>query len=198
MPPFFLTQKLFAVIKKKVYVIFLRNLSLRAKLDTCPATPLGLKQCHEREWSRVARMLVWIRKTFDWSNHRTRSVGGGGTPTGIEGEAARAHLEGAEPADLLDDEHGPQRFGARFRVRSESEVTDAPQPCTVEAMCKANWPAQRRPTEAGRILERIGLEGGGGRHVASPRGSGVIIEGAGDVATRGEDGLLTRIVSSRT
>jgi hypothetical protein len=66
-----------------------------------------------------------------------------------EDEAARAHLEGAEPADLLDDELGPQRFGARFRVQSESEVTEAPQPCTVEAMCEANWPAQQRSTEAG-------------------------------------------------
>ena len=29
-----------------------------------------------------------------------------------EDKAARAHLEGVGPADLLDDELGPQRFGA--------------------------------------------------------------------------------------
>jgi hypothetical protein len=28
------------------------------------------------------------------------------------------------------------------------EAAEAPQPRTVEAMCKANWPAQTRPTEA--------------------------------------------------
>jgi hypothetical protein len=101
-------------------------------------------------------MLAWTRKTFDWSN-QTRCWGEPADPHADE--AACAHLEGAEPADLLDDDLGPQRFGARFRVRSESEVTEVPQPCTVEAMCKANWPAQRRSTEAERIkLERAGLD----------------------------------------
>jgi hypothetical protein len=102
----------------------------------------------EREWSRAR----W-RGPGRLSTGRTRLVAGQAADP-HEDEIARAHLEGAEPADLLDSKLGPQRFGARFRVRSESEVTEAPQPCTVEAMCKANWPAQRRSTEAERILEK--------------------------------------------
>ncbi|KAI0282644.1 hypothetical protein BC826DRAFT_1110724 [Russula brevipes] len=46
-----------------------------------------------------------------------------------EDEAARAFLKGTELADLLD------------------EVDEAPQPRTVETMCKTEWPAQGRPTE---------------------------------------------------
>jgi hypothetical protein len=38
-----------------------------------------------------------------------------------EDEAVCAHLEGAELADLLDDELGPRRFGVRFRVRERGD-----------------------------------------------------------------------------
>jgi hypothetical protein len=31
----------------------------------------------------------------------------------------------------------------------KSRAAEAPQPRTVEAMCNANWPARRRPTEGG-------------------------------------------------
>ncbi|KAI0280340.1 hypothetical protein BC826DRAFT_1112230 [Russula brevipes] len=56
-----------------------------------------------------------------------------------EDEAARAFLKGAELADLLD------------------EVDKAPQPRTVETMCKTEWPAQRRPieTEVTVLTERL-------------------------------------------
>jgi hypothetical protein len=37
---------------------------------------------------------------------------------------------------------------ARQEGWARIQAAEAPQPCTVEAMCKANWPAQTRPTEA--------------------------------------------------
>jgi hypothetical protein len=61
---------------------------------------------------------------------------------------------------------------------SEGEAAEAPQPRTVEAMCKANWPAHERPTEARQAtLDRAairGLEDEPPREgaVMSPRGRG--------------------------
>jgi hypothetical protein len=163
--------------------------------------------------------------------------------------AARAQLESAEPADLLDDELGwneveeveaavevagveedtgphidgsesgaghlvtlatppvptdtflrsPNGLGRDFE--SESEAVGTPQPRMVEAMCKAYWPAQGRPTEPERVtLLRAatrGLEGEppGKEAVASPRGPEARNEGAGDVAARNEEGLQTHIPS---
>jgi hypothetical protein len=98
-----------------------------------------------------------------------------------EDEAARAHLEGAEPADFLDEEVGLAGGGGGRRRRggresgaehlamlatppvfsdtplkvprglghdfgSKGEAIEAPQPRVVEAMCRANWHAQKRPT----------------------------------------------------
>jgi hypothetical protein len=78
-------------------------------------------------------------------------------------------LEDAELADLLDDEPASWRWRPPRRsqeedlglvstsvsleerlamiLESESEVAEASQLCMVEAMWKANWPAQRRSTE---------------------------------------------------
>ncbi|KAI0280152.1 hypothetical protein BC826DRAFT_1112367 [Russula brevipes] len=53
-----------------------------------------------------------------------------------ENEAARAHPKGAEAADLLEE----------LRVQGQGR----PQLPMVEAVCKANWPAQQRSTEAER------------------------------------------------
>ncbi|KAI0284185.1 hypothetical protein BC826DRAFT_1056748, partial [Russula brevipes] len=51
-----------------------------------------------------------------------------------EGKAARTHLEGAEPTDLRCLSHLALGLGSLV-VQLQ---------CTVEAVCKANWPAQRR------------------------------------------------------
>jgi hypothetical protein len=70
---------------------------------------------------------------------------------------------------------------------SKGEVAERLQPRTVEAMCKANWPAQRRSTEAQQATLKsaatCGLEGMPPReeNVASPRGSGPKSVGAGNV-----------------
>jgi hypothetical protein len=162
-----------------------------------------------------------------------------------EEEAARAQLEGAETAGLLDDELGwaeveeveaaveiagveedtgprvdesesgaahfatlatppvptdtflrsPNGLGRDFE--SKGEAVEAPQPRMVEAMCKAHWPAQQRPTEPERttLLRAAtrGLEGEppGKEAVASPRGPEARIESAGDIAARCEEGLTT-------
>jgi hypothetical protein len=66
-------------------------------------------------------------------------------------ESGTRHLATLPTPPVLSDTRlmGPSGLG------HEGEVTEAPQPRTVEAMCKANWPAQRQPTEAGRAtLER--------------------------------------------
>ena len=63
----------------------------------------------------------------------------------------------------------------------------APQPHTVEARCKADWPARRRPTEGERATATVVLKGSraflGGRRVALPRrpGARVDSESVGDV-----------------
>jgi len=65
----------------------------------------------------VVRTLARIRKSF---NRLDQTLPGEATDP-HEDKAARAHLEGAEPTDLLDDELGPQRFGARFRERERGD-----------------------------------------------------------------------------
>jgi hypothetical protein len=68
----------------------------------------------------------------------------------------------------------PSGLGRDSESESESETTEAPQPCTVEAMCKAKWPTQRRSTEAQQAaLKRVATHGreggassGGGHRVA--------------------------------
>jgi hypothetical protein len=77
-----------------------------------------------------------------------------------ENEAARVHLEGAEPADLLDD-------GATAWGTDPETMARCPMHCNhtqSRPLCKANWPARRQPTEGEwATLERAatrGLEGG--------------------------------------
>ena len=74
-----------------------------------------------------------------------------------EGEAARTHLEGAEPTDLRRLSHLALGLGSVLQTALGPKLV-VQQQCTVEAVCKANWPAQRRSTEAERILERAGLD----------------------------------------
>jgi hypothetical protein len=84
------------------------------------------------------------------------------------------------------------------------EAADAPQPRTVEAMCKANWPTQGRSTDAEQAALKTaathGLEGAPPReeYIESPRGAGARIEGARDVATHCKDTRPTHSVRSRT
>jgi hypothetical protein len=76
-------------------------------------------------------------------------------------------LEGRRPADAkCESRAGHLAMSGGFHDSgSKGEVAGAPQPHTVEAMCKANRPAQTRPTESGAeraTLERAathGLEG---------------------------------------
>ncbi|KAI0288043.1 hypothetical protein BC826DRAFT_1178107 [Russula brevipes] len=56
---------------------------------------------------------------------------------------------GASVTSLLDSEAYSKLLGPKLVVQLQ---------CTVEAMCKANWPAQQRSTEAERILKRAGLD----------------------------------------
>ena len=65
--------------------------------------------------------------------------------------------------------------GLERDYESEGEAAEAPQLCTVEAMCEANWPAQMRPTEAEAVAVAAagsharGGTGVGGRRVLSMR-----------------------------
>jgi hypothetical protein len=58
------------------------------------------------------------------------------------------HLATLATPPVLSDTHLKYPSDLGHDSESESEVAEAPQPRTVEAMCKANWPARRRPTEA--------------------------------------------------
>jgi hypothetical protein len=116
-----------------------------------------------------------------------------------EDEAARTHLEGVESAVLLD-KLGPQApsSSGHITIPSLKEVAEAPQPRTVEAMCKTKWPAQGRPTETEvtvlteqrepRYATRV-LEGEATWEVVimSPKGPRARIEGTGDVIVHCED-----------
>src|ERR1700730_13032204 len=86
---------------------------------------------------------------------------------------------------------GPSGLGRDSE--SKGKLAEVPQPRTVEAMCKANWPAQRRPTEAERATLKMattrGLEGEPPwEAVVLPRVPGA---GTGDVAARCKDNQLT-------
>jgi hypothetical protein len=77
-----------------------------------------------------------------------------------ENEAACAHLEGAEPADSLDDR-------ATAWGTDPETMARCPMHCNrtrSRPLCKANWPARWRPTKGEwATLERAatcGLEGG--------------------------------------
>jgi hypothetical protein len=75
-----------------------------------------------------------------------------------------AYMHMKDPSDLGRDSE------------SDGEVAEAPQPHTVEAMCKTNWSARRRPTEGERAtLERVAtsrLEGPQEEAIASSRARG--------------------------
>jgi hypothetical protein len=93
----------------------------------------------------------------------------------------------------------------RFGVQLRAEAVQASQPCTVEAMYKADWPTRKRSTEAEQAaletLERAAIQDLRGsllleEAVESPEGPGVIkIEGAGDVAARCKGNLPTYSIS---
>jgi hypothetical protein len=72
---------------------------------------------------------------------------------GLEGEEEEEEEEEGVKGGVLSCVPAPPLLGRRpLRYQEgpgpESRAAEAPQPRTVEAMCKANWPAQRRPTEA--------------------------------------------------
>jgi len=48
---------------------------------------------------------------------------------------------------------GASGGAAERDFESEGEAVEAPQPRMVGGMCKANWPAQKRPTKREQALE---------------------------------------------
>jgi hypothetical protein len=77
-------------------------------------------------------------------------------PSGRRPSCCRGGMAKIEDPNALGPESESESEG-----EGEGEVAEAPQPCTVEAMCKAKWPAQRRPTEARQAAAATrGLEGG--------------------------------------
>jgi hypothetical protein len=72
----------------------------------------------------------------------------GGGPCLDESESGAGHLATLATPPVLSDTRLKVPSGLGRDSESEGEAAEAPQLRTVEAMCKANWPAQRRPTEA--------------------------------------------------
>jgi hypothetical protein len=93
---------------------------------------LDMKQCEKgSSWPFAGRVSQASRT---WVLASTKACPGPGT------------LPTRDPSRSLRDPFVPSDLG--HDSESEGEVTEAPQPRTVEAMCMANWPAHERPTEA--------------------------------------------------
>jgi hypothetical protein len=93
----------------------------------------------------------------------------------------------------------PNGLGRDFE--SKSEAVGTPQPRMVEAMCKANWPAQGHPTEPEHVtLLRATTQGLEGEPpwkeaVTSPRGPKARNEDTGNIVVHNKEGLQTHIPS---
>jgi hypothetical protein len=149
---------------------------------------------HEKEssWPFAGHVSQASRRT--WILASTKACPGPGT------------LPARDPSRSLRDAFVPSDLG--HDSESEGEAAEAPQPRTVEAICKANWPTHERPTKACRapwtglrsVVLRMSLLGRGpsfrrgdvtrieGAHWKGPQRFGARVRGRGGrgaVATHG-------------